>query len=279
VEHIPKITLHFIDQRPKEAARVLEKLSPEITASLLEHIPISSGIKFFEKLLPEYSAQCLKKLSPDLAAAYLKEFSSASCLPLIRLISKKYKEAFFAHLPEDQAQKLANQLTYPKNTVGAIMNADPIEIPNNLTIGEARKYLRRMAKKIESIGFVKDEENSLCGLVYLANFAISKDSLPIQKLTLDDAPKISDKLTLKKANKLPDWNRFEILPVVDKGGKLIGSLRKNQLNHALFQIEDKKKNHNKISKTLKSIKKWPSKFLRKLKSKASTLKPNKIINP
>lgn len=278
MESIPKISLHFIDQRPKEAARVLEKLSPEITASLLELIPISSGIKFFEKLLPEYAAQCLKKLPPTLAAAYLKEFSSASCLPLIRLISQKYKEAFLAHLPEDQAQKLAHQLTYPSNLVGAIMNADPIKIPSDLTIGEARKYMRRMAKKIESIGFAIDEENTLCGLVYLANFAISKDSLPLQKLILDDFPKLSDRLTLKKAKRLPDWNRFGILPVVDNNGKLIGSLSENQLNHALFQKEDEKNNNDKIFKTIKSVKNWPSKFMRKLKLKNLILKLNTPSN-
>ncbi len=265
MESIPKISLHFIDQRPKEAARVLEKLTPEITAALLEQVPISVGVKCFEKLLPEYAARCLKKLPLNLAATYLKEFSSASCLPLIRLISEEKKEAFFAQLPEGQAQKLANQLTYPKNLVGSLMNSSPIEIPYDLTIGEARKLLRRMARKIEPIGFAIDEESSLCGLVYLANFAISKDSLPIQKLIIEDFPKISDRLTLKKAKNLPDWNRFEVLPVVDKNGKLIGSLSQNQLHHALFQIEDKKGDKNLFIKVFNLIKNFPLKLVRKFK--------------
>ncbi len=65
----------------------------------------------------------------------------------------------------------------------------------------------------------------------------SKDSIPVSKIFEQDFKVISDRATLQSISSLPYWDRFEVLPVVNRKNKFVGMLTLKSLKRALAMVK------------------------------------------
>lgn len=226
-------TLTFIGDRPNEAARILGKLSPQTTAALFEALPISLALKVIEHLQPEYTALFLTRLSRDKTLELIENMPAELSASILRMSEDAELEGIMLDLDENKKTALLRQLDYPEHMVGAWMAFDAMEIPEDYLVGDARKFLRRLGRKVDHQIYVIRKDGSLAGLINLASLALTKDNLPVTKLLITHFTVLSDHFFVEALRNLPDWDRFESLPVVDRSGKLIGTLAHSNFQRAL----------------------------------------------
>lgn len=249
---VPKFTLAFLEKRPFEAARVLEQLPPERASALFQELSPAVGGKVLKKLLPDYSALCLKSISPSLAATLIQEIPTFTAATILRFMPDASVTAILESLPDKKRAPLTKQLAYPQNTVGAWMNSQTMGIPENLTVGEARKFIRQSGGRMDYQVYVVNNDRTLEGMIELAALAITKDSLPISKLLIKDIIPLSDRASLDRLKSLPAWERFEALPVINKKGRFLGVLTQSSIDKA-FSTNDSSNNSLDLSSVLMDL--------------------------
>jgi CBS domain-containing protein len=130
------------------AAELLTLLPDPQAADVLEALPIARQLQVFEEFSEREAVSLLGLMSPNLAADLMARLHTRTM--------KRYLEI----LPKKKAERIIELLRYPEDTVGGVMTNDMIYIRQDLTVGEAREYLRAPLKEPDfvSLVFVVDDE-------------------------------------------------------------------------------------------------------------------------
>src|SRR5690606_16087094 len=122
-------------------------------------------------------------------------------------------------------------MSYPEDTVGAIMDFDMVRVRDDVTLEVVLRYLRRLPELADHTDqvFVVDRHERLQGTLYVTRILISEPETRVADV-MD-----SDMLTLQPYDEASDaaraFERYDLVsaPVVDKQGRLIGRVTVNEV--------------------------------------------------
>src|SRR5690606_2112003 len=134
-------------------------------------------------------------------------------------------------LTEQERARLSAALSYPEDTVGAIMDFDMVRVRDDIRLEVVLRYLRRLAELPDHTDqiFVVDRKERLQGTLYLTSLLISEPDTPVTEI-MD-----TDMLTLQPNDEAGDaaraFERYDLVsaPVVDKLGRLVGRVTVNDV--------------------------------------------------
>lgn len=233
MNEIPQLTLDFVTNHPREAAKVLEQLVVEDTVAFIEQLSPEMGSKLLDMMAPQYSGQCFLSLNPKSSATLIQGMKSTSTISMLRIAPSKAINSLLELLSPDKKVLLEKRLSFPQNSVGSWMDSDNPPVAETSLIGDIRRAFRSSKAVAEYAPCVIKADGTIAGLLGLSTLATAKEGSKVSKIMTTDFKSILDRDSLQSAAALADWDRLDALPVTNRKGIFVGMLTQKNLNKGL----------------------------------------------
>jgi magnesium transporter len=129
-------------------------------------------------------------------------------------------------LDASNRERLQSALSYPEDTVGAIMDFDIVTIREDISLEVALRYLRRLGSLPDHTDklFVVDRHELLRGVLPLKRLVVNDLDLGVDEIMADDAVVFHPEDKATDAAKAFERYNLVTAPVVDEHNKLIGRI-------------------------------------------------------
>jgi magnesium transporter len=229
----------FLASHPRDAARVLEKTGAATSAAVLSRCPSGVIAETLRQMDPAEAAAVLTRLPSELTAEVLAGLSLGAAALMLRPLDPSEREPLLAEAPEDTARSLRTALHHPEGTAGAMMDANILALPSEISAGEARQRVRRRSRATGNYLYVVDEERRPVGVISLGELMLAPPKASLASLMRSTVAWISARAGADLVLAHPGWRELHALPVVDSKGVLVGILRREtyeRLREELAQL-------------------------------------------
>ena len=214
----------FCEKHPSDAASILVRLPPEYVAGFLGSLTSAQGANLIQHMPTAYVSQLFAHFENDYIARLLSQADFATAARLLRPFSPQQREPLMTRMDAAQTAQLSRMLNYAPGSVGNL-----VEIPALTALGDwTVKYTRRELKKIRHRALfdfpVVDDEHRFLGLATVHALLIAADSGRLDELCAGRELALPAYATVASVLNHPLWVRHPALPVVDRGGILLGVL-------------------------------------------------------
>lgn len=214
----------LLKKHPAEIAELLEDLPDEQALEVLKGLPEELATEVLEHLEPERSARLLHKMAPREASHLLEEMSPDDAVDVLEELPQQEQTALIRQMRREEAQLLRQLIAYPPDTAGGIMTPEVVALPEELTVEEAIRELRRVAEEAETIyyAYVVDREDRLIGVLSMRDLILSPPGKPLREVMITDVLKIPATMDKEEVARIFDRYNYLALPVVDEEDHLLG---------------------------------------------------------
>ena len=228
--------LHLVELR-----KVLDSLHPADVAHILESVPLEQRLIVWELVKAEREGEILHEVSDAVretlianmderelvaAAVQLDTDEIADLAP--DLPREVIQDVFKALSPQEQEQ-LRAALSYPEETVGALMDFDMISVREDLTLEVVLRHLRQLDELPDHTDqlFVVDRAGRLTGLLRIERLLVTDPDTPVASVMQQGSVRFQP--SEKAQDAASAFERYDLVsaPVVDDDGKLIGRVTVN----------------------------------------------------
>ncbi len=209
---------------PATVADFSEGLEVDETWRLLAHAPIDRQAEVLTFYPPPKQVEMVDGAGREAMARLLEEMPHDDRVDLLRRLDDEVVESLLPLVTKADRADIRRLLSYPEDSVGAVMTTDYASLSADVTVGEAISQLRRQAPEKETIYYVYvvDEERRLIGFVSLRDLILAKPSARVADVMHRDV--ICARIDEDReavARKLAEYD-FLALPVVDDQHRLVG---------------------------------------------------------
>ncbi|MHB8914558.1 MAG: magnesium transporter [Thiobacillus sp.] len=225
-------------QNLAELKNRLDALHPADVAYILESLPLEDRLLVWHQVGANNDGEILLEVSDSVRESLIASMDNAELLAAAESLDTDEIADIAQDLPHDVIQellisldaqkraRLQSTLSYPEDTVGALMDYDMVTIREDVTLEVTLRYLRRLRDLPDQLDklFVVDQSEALIGV------------LPIKRLLTSDpeasvaAVMVEDMVIFRPEDEATDaaqaFERYDLVmaPVVDNQGRLIGRL-------------------------------------------------------
>jgi len=224
-----------------ELQKLLETMHPADIAYVLESLPVEQRLVVWDLVRADREGEILLEVSDavretliatmdehELVAA-AEQLDTDEIADLAPDLPREVIQDVFRSLSPEEREQLRSAMSYPEETVGALMDFDMISIRDDVTVEVVLRYLRRLDEMPDQTDqlFVVDRAGIIKGL------------LPVNRLLVTDpetavtAMMERDFIRLHPHEKAQDaagaFERYDLVsaPVADEAGRLIGRVTVN----------------------------------------------------
>jgi len=226
------LTHAFLDAHPFDAARVLEALPAAEAAALFGRLPPRLGGPVLAAMLPPTAARVLGSLDNDQAMALLASIGVQPAVAVLRHVQDPRRARLIDGLPTAVAVASRMLLGYPEDSVGAWADPDIVALPPETTVGDAISRIRVGTTDIARVHVIGPGER-LLGMVELATLLRAQETAHLGALIGEPQAVLAAVSSLVGAATHRGWEFAASLPVVERGDRLVGVLRRATLMRAL----------------------------------------------
>ena len=227
------LDLHYAD-----LADFLDRLNNKEYKSILP--PIADRIN--PHVLPSLSdgnkQPAIEAIGAKASAKLISEISIEDAIDIIEAIrSADLKQEILDELKHEKRQQIIEGFKYPENTAGRILEKDFVSLKEHWTVGQAMDYIKRSSLDIDfHTAIVTDNLFKPIGTVLLSKLVKNPRTKPIKDLMNEEFMVIGLNTEVSEIVFMFKQYALNILPVVNKYGKLMGSI---SINNMLYIIEEK----------------------------------------
>ncbi|MCI0630894.1 MAG: magnesium transporter [Phycisphaerales bacterium] len=208
----------------QQQSRILTLLDPEQAAALIEECPQAEARELIEQLPPQE------------AAAILAEMPSDEQADLITALDPQDAEAILQEMGVDDAADARKLASYQSDEAGGLMVTEYLAFPETLPAGEVFEELRRNAEKYADYDvqyvYCTSPFGDLVGVLRLRDLLLTPQHKPICDLMIRKPVAASAHATIDELAELFERSGFFGVPVVDNGGKLVGVVKRRDVEAA-----------------------------------------------
>lgn len=245
VEHVvhkqemPKHQLveHLVHKQNLNALQhKLEQLHPADVAYILEALPLTDRLMVWELVKADRDGEILLEVSDAVRQTLIADMDSEELLAAAEQLDTDELADLAPDLPKDVLQdlmysldtqhreRLQSALSYPENTVGAIMDFDIVTIRDDITLEVVLRYLRRVSNLPDHTDklFVVNRDDILQGVLPLKRLILGEPDARVSDMMATDAVMFHPEDMADQAAKA--FERYDLVtaPVVDNNRKLVG---------------------------------------------------------
>jgi len=231
------------DLPPEDLAELLNQLRLNEAAAIVSMLPLQRCIELCDQPTMRRRAAILEQLEPSRVAAILEGLSADERTDVIQKMGLHERHRILPKFSSDVRAELEDLLQYPDHTAGGIMTTEFVRLEPKMTVSDALKHIRSVAREKESIYacYVMDPETDrLLGAVSLRDLVMAELDRPIVDVmrrrpvtvnVLDDQEKV--------AGKIGKYNLLAV-PVVEQDGSVVGFVTVDDVIDVLIeeQTED-----------------------------------------
>ena len=155
------------DLHPSDVANLIENLSSETRAKLLEIEEFDIDPEIFVEINESIQTEILQLLSSESIAKILKRLESDNAISIIENLNQEKKNSVLDKLPPKDRFLLEEGLSYPEDSAARIMQREFTAIPSDWSVGQTIDYLRESKDLPEEFLeiFVVDNDFKPIGMV------------------------------------------------------------------------------------------------------------------
>ncbi len=224
-----------------ELQKLLDKLHPADVAYILEALPLGQRLIVWDLVRAERDGEILLEVSDAVRETLIAHMDEQELVAATGLLDtdeiadlapdlpREVILDVFKSLPVEEREQLRAAMSYPEDSVGALMDFDVISVRDDVTVEVVLRYLRRFEEMPDHTDqlFVVDREERLKGL------------LPINLLLITDPETRVESVMIKNlVDFYPDekaqdaalaFERYDLVSaaVVDGNDRLIGRVTVN----------------------------------------------------
>lgn len=225
-------------QNLSELQKRLDVLHPADVAYILEALPLDDRLKVWDLVKAERDGEILLEVSDAVRQTLIADMDSQELLAAAEQLDTDELADLAPDLPKDVLQdlmysldaqnreRLQSALSYPEDTVGALMDFDIVTIREDITLEVALRYLRRLGSLPDHTDklFVVDRSDILRGVLPLKRMVVHELDANVADVMAEDAVVFHPEDIADEAAKA--FERYDLVtaPVVDNNRKLVGRI-------------------------------------------------------
>jgi magnesium transporter len=246
VEHLVH-KLHLV-----ELQKLLERLHPADVAYILEALPLEQRLIVWDLVKAERDGEILLEVSEAVRETLIahmdqKELVAATgqldtdeIADLAPDLPTEVMQDVFKSLSAEEREQLRAALSYPDDTVGALMDFDMVEVRDDVTLEVVLRYLRRLDQMPDHTDqlLVVDRQERLKGVLPVNRLLVTDPEILVADVMVREVVKLQPR---EKAQDAADaFERYDLVsaPVVDETGKVVGRVTVNEVVDYIQRVKD-----------------------------------------
>src|SRR3989449_1478669 len=213
------------DLAPADLAELINQLTLAEAATVVSMLPVQRAIEICNQPTMRRRAAILERLEPPRVAEILAGLSADERTDIIQKMGLHERHRILPKLSAEMRKELEGLLQYPAHTAGGIMTTEFVRLDPSMTVGDALKHIRSVAREKESIYacYVMDSKTGkLIGSVSLRDLVMAELDRPVTEVmrrkpvtvgALDDQEAV--------ALKIAKYNLLAV-PVLEKDESVVG---------------------------------------------------------
>jgi magnesium transporter len=219
-----------------ELERQLNAMHPADVAHILEMLPVDDRLMIWDLIKQELDGEILLEVSDavretlianmeaDELVAATEQLDADEIADLAPDLPREVMDDVFESLSVEEREQLRAAMSYPEDSVGALMDFDMIGVREDVTVEVVLRYLRRRDELPDHTDqlFVVDRDEKLRGILAVNRLLVSSpDTLIGSIMTIEDI------VTLRPEDEAHEaalsFERYDLVsaPVVGGNGKLV----------------------------------------------------------
>lgn len=175
---------------------------------------------------PKEAATLLAEHPPALIAAVLTELNPSLIQDILAAFPGGLVEAVMQTLPPEIARQWQRNRTYPKGSIGQLMDPAYAVFKPGMTVAQSVERLRALVKiAFITYAYITDEQGKLCGLITMRDLLLAQGHERLEEIMLRVVFTLTPEMPLSEAMKLTLERHFPVYPVCDDHGMLLGLVR------------------------------------------------------
>ncbi len=211
-----------------DIAEILQLLNFEQAKYLFNLFDEEIGADILIELEEEIREQLLENLSSkEIAEEVLDNLDSDDAADVIQELSDKKKQEVLSNIINPkQASDLADLLSYPENSAGALMAKELIKVYENWSILRCVSEMRKQAQHINQVYtiYVVNKNEEIIGTVSLKKLLITHEKTFIRQIYTKQVISVTTNTSGEEVAKIMNKYDLIVLPVVNKENKLMGRI-------------------------------------------------------
>lgn len=214
----------FCENHPSDAASILVRLPPEYVAGFLSSLSPAQGINLIQHMPTAYATQLLTYFENDFSARLLSQADFSTAARLLRPFNAQQREPLMTRMDAAQTAQLARILNYAPGSVGNLVEIPALTALGDWTVKHTQRELKKIRRRSLCDFPVVDDEHRFLGLVTVHALLIAAENTRLDDLCAGKDLALPAYTTIASVINHPLWTNNLSLPVVDRGGILLGVL-------------------------------------------------------
>jgi magnesium transporter len=225
-------------QHTVELRRKLDSLHTADIAYILEALPLMERRFVWDLVKAERDGEILLEVSdavretlieamaPEELKAAAESLDADELADLAPDLPAEVIQDVFQSLPSDEREQLRAAMSYPEDSVGALMDFDMVTVREDVTLEAVLRYLRRFEELPDHTDklFVIDREEHLKGILTLETLLINDPEKRVSDLMRTEIVSFEPEDDADEAAQA--FERYDLIsaPVIDKEKRVMGRL-------------------------------------------------------
>ncbi len=213
------------DLAAADLAELFNQLTVAEAGTVVTMLPIQRAIEVFDQPTMRRRSAILEQLEPTQAAQILAGLSADERTDIVQKMGHHERHRILPKLSTEMRKELDGLLKYPAHTAGGIMTTEFVRLDPKMTVSDALKRIRSVAREKESIYacyVMESGTGHLLGAVSLRDLVMAELDTPVAEVmrrkpvtvnALDDQEEV--------AKKIGKYNLLAV-PVLEKDGSVVG---------------------------------------------------------
>jgi len=233
----------------------LDQLHPADVAYILEALPLEDRLVTWDLVKAERDGEILLEVSDavretliahmenkELVAA-TEQLDTDEIADLAPDLPREVMQDVFRSLSAEEREQLRAAMSYPEDTVGALMDFDMITVRDDITVEVVSRYLRRLDEMPDHTDqlFVVDRQDRLRGVLPVNRLLVTDLDVAVAQIMVAESVKLhADE---KAQDAALAFERYDLVsaPVIDADGKLVGRVTVNAVVDFIREETDSEK--------------------------------------
>jgi magnesium transporter len=237
------ISEQVADLAAEDLVELLNQLTLIEAASVMMMLPVGRAVELFDQPTMSRRGAILEKLEPGRAAQIISELAADERTDIIQQMGLTERRRILARVSNEVKSELEHLLQYEEHTAGGIMTTEFVRLDPEMTVGDAIKHIRSVAREKESIYacyVMEPETGGLLGAVSLRDLVMAELDQPVARIMRRRPITVEasdDQETV--AQKIAKYNLLAV-PVLEKDGSVVGFVTVDDVIDVLIeeQTED-----------------------------------------
>lgn len=242
-----------------EKTLVLARLPEAIRQSLIANTDSQHAASFIRHLPDAHAVDTVGSLDPAKAALILDELPKDEQADLVGELSKREQESIYLAMESNDAAEVRQLAQYEDEEAGGMMIVEFVSVKATKTLEQVVKTLQLNSRKYSGFSvqyiYVVDPTGKFIGVLPLRTLVLSDRESKVSEVMITNTRAVHVHDQLAELHEFFSSHRFVGVPVVDDDEKLVGVLRRGDVEEAMADhyVDDYMKTQGIIDEELRTM--------------------------